>query len=250
MLRQRIIPSLLLRGGRLVKGVRYDALRDAGQPNTTVRAHNAQGADEIFVLDIEASRATRPPDVAAIRSVAVESFMPVTAGGGIASIKDARDVMNAGADKICVTTTAMDNPDLITELAHLYGSQAVVVGIDVVGENGHRALYDHRTKSDARRDWREWIVEAVERGAGEVRLMAVDREGTREGFDLDLFHAARHLVDVPLVLEGGAGTLEHVEEALAAGADGVALGTLLVFSDNNLVKIGLYLAERGRNVRT
>lgn len=249
MLRQRIIPSLLLRRGRLVKGVRYADHRDAGLPHTTARAHNAQNADELLLLDIDASREARAPDLETIALVARECFMPLTAGGGIRSVADARAVLGAGADKVCLTATALDAPPLIGALARLLGSQAVVIGIDAVAERGRYRLYDHRARRATDRDALDWLEEAVSLGAGEARLMAVDREGARTGMDLELLARARRRARVPLVLEGGAGTLSHVDEALTAGADGVALGTMLVFSDNNIVKVRRYLTERGRNIR-
>ena len=246
----RIIPSLLLRGGRLVKGTAFGAHRDAGAPASTARAHNAQGADELVVLDIDAGREGRGPDLDALAAVGNEIQIPMTAGGAIASVETARAVMAAGADKICVTTTALDRPELLTELAEHFGRQAVVLGIDVHGEGAGARLFDHRSGSEARNgDWLAWLTEGVARGAGEIRLMAVDREGSRRGFDLGLFSAARRAVNVPIILEGGAGGLDHLGEAMAAGADSLALGTMLVFSDNNLVKLKRVLAQAGHPMR-
>lgn len=246
----RIIPSLLLRGGRLVKGTAYGAHRDAGAPASTARAHNAQGADELIVLDIDAGREGRGPDLAALSAVGNEIQIPMTAGGAIADLESARAVMAAGADKICVTTTALDRPELLTELAEHFGRQAVVLGVDVAGEGGNAQLFDHRRGGAARDgDWLAWMVEGVGRGAGEVRLMAVAREGSRRGFDLGLFARARAAVNVPIILEGGAGRLDHLEQAMAQGADSLALGTMLVFSDNNLVKLKRVLAQAGHPMR-
>ncbi len=246
----RIIPSLLLRGGRLVKGTAYAGHRDAGAPASTARAHNAQGADELIVLDIDAAREGRGPDLDAFAAIGNEIQIPMTAGGAIASLESARAVMAAGADKICLTTTALDRPELITELAEHFGRQAVVLGIDVTGEGENARLHDHRNGGTARDgDWLAWMQEGVARGAGEIRLMAVDREGSRRGFDLELFAAARAAVNVPLILEGGAGGLDHLSEAMAAGADSLALGTMLVFSDNNIVKLKRVLAQAGNPMR-
>ena len=246
----RIIPSLLLRGGRLVKGTAFAAHRDAGAPASTARAHNAQGADELVVLDIDAAREGRGPDLAAFAAIGNEIQIPMTAGGAIASVESARAVMAAGADKICVTTTALDRPELLTELAEHFGRQAVVLGIDITGEGAQTQLFDHRSGGGARDgDWLAWLSEGVERGAGEIRLMAVGREGSRRGFDLDLFAAARAAVNVPIILEGGAGNLDHLGQAMAAGADSLALGTMLVFSDNNLVKLKRVLAQAGHPMR-
>ncbi len=233
----------------MAKGERFASYQDAGLPHTTARAYIAQGADEILLLDVDASRVGRGPDLDAVRAVAAECQVPLTVGGGIRTVADGHACMAAGADKLCVTMTALDRSDLITELAEIFGSQAVVLGIDVLTDDGARRLYDHRNGDMVGRDPLAWARDGIARGAGEIRLMAVDREGTRRGMDLDLLEAVRHAVQVPIVLEGGAGTLEHLDAAFAAGADGVAVGTMLVFSDNNLVKIKRYLADRGRNVR-
>lgn len=250
MLTRRLIPSLLLKGGRLVKGTRYRDHRDAGNPNTTARAHNAQGADELILLDIDASREGRGPDLEAIRTVARECYMPLTFGGGIRSVEDARACMDAGADKLCLTTTALDDPDLITRLARVFGSQAVVLGVDVTGDATHPILFDHRTRMTVPdMDPIEWMRRGVDLGAGEIRLMAVDREGTREGMDTALLKLVRGAVSVPVIAEGGAGDLDHLAAAMTAGADGIAVGTMLVFSDNNLVKIKRYLAAAGHDMR-
>ena len=250
MLTRRLIPSLLLRGGRLVKGVRFRDYRDAGQPDTTARAHNAQGADELILLDIDASREGRSTDLETVRKVAAECYMPLTVGGGIRSLDDARACMNAGADKLCVTTTALDEPALITRLARVFGAQAVVLGIDVASDAKTPKLYDHRSERVVPSPHpMDWMRHAVDLGAGEIRLAAVDREGTRSGMDLRLLEGVRNAVNVPVILEGGAGTLDHLGEAMAAGADGVAVGTMLVFSDNNLVKIKRYLAAAGHDMR-
>lgn len=246
----RLIPSLLLRAGRLVKGQAFAGHRDAGNPATTARAHTAQGADEIVVLDIDASRDGRSPDLDTIATVAAEAQIPLTVGGGIRSAAIARDCLSAGADKICLTTTALDRPELITEIAQLCGRQAVVLGIDVTGGEGDRRLFDHRTgRAIDGRDWREWLDEGVKRGAGEIRLTAVDREGRRDGYDIALHREGRALAGLPMILEGGAGTLDHLTGAMQAGVDSLALGTMLVFSDNNIVKLKRVLAGAGHPMR-
>ena len=249
MLYRRLIPSLLLRHGRLVKGVRYTEHRDAGNPATVTRAHNAQDADELLLLDIDAAREGRGPDVHAIATVADECAMPLTIGGGIHDLVTASAGMAAGADKLLVTSGALERPALIGELARVFGSQAVVVGVDVAGSAGRWVLYDHRTGRAAPGGVADWIARVADEGAGEIRLMAVDREGTRAGFDLELLALDRSLVRVPIVLEGGGGSLQHCDAALRAGADGIALGTMLVFSDYNLVKISRYLASCGHRMR-
>jgi cyclase len=245
----RIIPSLLLRNGRLVKGVRFGQYRDAGAPATICRAHSAQGADEILMLDIDASRERRAPDVESLKKVAAEIQVPLTFGGGLTDIDQIHRVMEAGADKICLTTTALDRPALIEEGARRFGAQAIMVGLDVVRPNGTAKLYDHRSGRAIDLPLGAWLREAIERGAGEIRLCAVDREGTRQGLDTALYEEVRAQVNVPIILEGGAGDLGQVAQAMKAGADSIGLGTLLVFSDNNLVKVRRYLAGASLKVR-
>lgn len=251
MPRLRLIPSLLLKGGRLVKGVAYRDWKDAGHPVATARAHNAQGADEILLVDTEASVLGRPPDMATLAAVAAVSFIPLTVGGGIRDIETARQCIAGGADKVMVTTGPLDRPELIDALARDLGQQAIVIGIDTTeDESGSRHLYDHRSSvAIADRGWLEWMKEAVDRGAGEVRLMAAGREGRRNGLDLMLHAEASAAVSVPVILEGGAGSLADLDRGFSSGVDAIALGTMLVFSDNNIVKLKQYLINRGHPVR-
>ncbi len=241
MAANRLIPSLLLRGERLVKGVRFAGHRDAGAPATTARAHGAQGADELVLLDIDATRRGRGPNYAALESVAREILVPLTYGGGIASVDAARRCLERGADKTCITGPALDRPDLLSDVARQFGIQAVVAGIDVVGEGGRWRVYDHRSGVPAKPTLVDWVRTVVDAGAGEIRLVSVDREGSRRGLDVELWRVVSGLVSVPVILEGGVGSLGHIAEAMAAGVDSVGLGTLLVFSDNNLVKVRRYL---------
>jgi cyclase len=239
-----------MRAERLVKGVRFADHRDAGAPATTARAHSAQGADEIALLDIDASRAGREPDYLLLAAVAREIQVPLTYGGGVCSTDIAHRCLEGGADKVCLTTTALDRPSLLGEIARIYGEQAVVIGIDVVGEAGRWRLYNHRLRRPlSSPSLQDWVRNAIDAGAGEIRLTSVEREGSRAGLDVRLWNEVRKRVDVPMILEGGAGTLEHVAEAMQAGVDSVGLGTMLVFSDNNLVKVRRYLGGVGIGVR-
>lgn len=233
-----------------MKGVRFAGHRDAGAPATTARAHSAQGADEVALLDIDASREGREPDFAALAEVARETQVPLTYGGGVTSVEVVQRCFEHGADKVCLTGTALDRPELLGDIARRYGEQAVVVGIDVIGEAGRWRLYDHRSgRPLANPGLREWARTAVESGAGEIRLVSVEREGSRAGLDVDLWNEVRPHVPVPLILEGGAGTLQQLAEAMKQGVDSVGLGTMLVFSDNNLVKVRRYLGGAGIDVR-
>lgn len=251
MLRNRLIPSLLIARRRLVKGVRFADHRDAGSPGTTARAHSAQGADELVALDIEADREGRGPDFAALADIVAEAQVPLTVGGGIRDEAAAAACFAAGADKICLTMAAMDQPNLVDRLARIYGAQAIVVGLDLFEDQDGRWLYDYRRRECRRdRQWLSWLKEAVARGAGEIRLVSVNREGTRTGYDIAGFLEARDRVSVPIIVEGGAGSLDHLADAMKAGADSLALGTMLVFSDNNIVKLKRFLAGAGFPVRT
>lgn len=247
---KRLIPSILLQNRRLVKGVRYTGFKDAGGPATTARAHNAQSADELIVCDITSSKASTEPDYETLSAIAEECFMPLTIFGGINSLERAEKAMETGADKIGMTTAAYDHPELIEPLAHRYGAQAVVLGLDVIRRHdGRYALFDFRKGSEweAQKTPMAWAKEAVERGCGEIRLMAVHREGTMQGFDLELYEALRAEVDVPIILEGGAESLEHIEDAYNQGVEAVAVGAMLVFTDANLVKIKQHM--RSHNIR-
>lgn len=247
---QRLIPSILVHQGRLVKGKFFKDYRDAGGPATTARAHNHQGADELIACDIEASKKNQEPDFETLAEIAEECFMPLTIFGGVNSEDRAARCMDIGADKVGLTTAALDHPELMTTLAHRYGAQAVLLGLDVVKQGGQYHLYDHRTDGIIEgKDPFEWANEAVERGCGEIRIMRADQEGMHTGFDLDLYQAMRAQVDVPLILEGGAESLLHLEEAYRAGVDAVAVGAMLVFSDANLVKIKQHMRSKKLNIR-
>lgn len=247
---RRIIASLLLRKDRLVKGVRFSAYRDAGDPRATVRMLAAQGIDEIALSDIDAAAEKRWPDIERISAVATDCNVPLTVGGGIVSVEIAASCLERGGDKVLVTTGALDRPALVDELARRFGSQAVVVGVDVIADDGQICLYDHRSSTQRlEQTWTGWVSEAVSRGAGEIRVCSVDREGTRAGLGLDLYDAAAGLVDVPIVIEGGAGSLSHLDLAFAHGVEALGIGTMLTFSDNNIFKIKEFLASRGHSVR-
>lgn len=232
-----------------MKGTKFSSYQDAGHPVTTAKAHNAQGADEVMILDIEASRAGRQPQFDVVEAVAKEVFVPLLAGGGINSVDIARRYFEVGCDKVFVNTGALDNPEIIGDMAAIFGSQAIVLGVDVVEKDGKYKVYDFRTTEADGRDLFSWIRMGVERGAGEIRLMFVDREGLRGGVDIDLLKKVRDVVRVPIVVEGGVGSFEDIGRAFTSGADGVALGTFLIFSDNNIIKVKRAVRQGGHHVR-
>ena len=237
--------------GRLVKGIKFNSFKDAGLPHTTARAHGAQGIDELMLLDINATRTGENPDFKTLTKVAESTMTPITFGGGINNLELARECMNCGADKIMITSALLESFDSIVKISQVYGNQAVVSGIDIsIDNNGEYKLYNHVQKSllDSP-DPIEMAVESVNNGSGEIRFMFVDKEGTRAGVDLDFVNLARKYISVPILIEGGVGKLDDIKDALLSGADGICLGTFLVFSDNNIVKIKRYLKTENINIR-
>ncbi|MAL74041.1 MAG: imidazole glycerol phosphate synthase subunit HisF [Rhodospirillaceae bacterium] len=245
----RIIPSLLLSGDRLVKGVGYKDYRDAGSPASSARIYDAQGADELSFLDIDASKKGNPPKLDILKAVAAECATPLTFGGGINTLELASAAIAGGADKVSMTTTAFENPTLITQVAERFGRQACMVGVDVFEDGNRLAFYDHRRDECTSASVEEWILEAQRLGAGEIRISFVNREGRRSGFPIDHMRALRKLISVPMIIEGGAGNLDDVDAAFDVEIDGLILGTMLVFSDNNIVQIKRHLEARKRTIR-
>ena len=211
MLARRIIPCLDVTAGRVVKGVNFVELRDAGDPVEIARRYNAQGADELTFLDITASSDDRDLMLSVIEAVASEVFIPLTVGGGVRRVEDVRRLLNAGADKISINTAALQDPDLINAAANRYGSQCMVVAIDAREDApGRWQVYTHGGRRGTGRDAVQWAIEAAQRGAGEILLTSMDRDGTRSGFDLALTRAVSEAVPVPVIASGGVGTLEHL----------------------------------------
>ncbi len=230
-LAHRIIPCLDTDGDRVVKGVNFVGLRDAGDPVALAARYNAEGADELVVLDIAASRDRRPTFIETIRRVAAELAIPLTAGGGIRSLDDARAVILAGADKVTVNTAAVARPDLISELSREFGAQAVVLAIDAKRVNDHWDVMVRGGRDSANRDALEWARRGVELGAGEILLTSVDRDGTQLGFDVPLTAAISRAVSVPVIASGGAKVPEHFAEIFSEGAADAALAAS-IFHDN------------------
>ncbi|HDZ08453.1 AglZ/HisF2 family acetamidino modification protein [Pseudohongiella sp.] len=231
MLRTRVIPVLLLRNENLVKTLRFGKFKYVGDPANTVRIFNELEVDELLFLDITASREQRSPNLKVLAEMANECFMPLGYGGGVRSLADAKSVFDIGFEKISVNSGAIENPTLITEIARQYGSQAVIASIDV--KSGFLGKFSLRTdagRRKIRRDPVEWAKEVEERGAGEILLTSIDREGTWQGFDLDLVRRVTDAVSIPVIAHGGAGTIAHVREVVKeAHASAVALGSMVVF---------------------
>ena len=231
MLRKRIIPVLLLRDGCLVKPVRFGKFTYVGDPCNTVRIFNELEVDELCVLDISTNRSVRGPDLRVISDLAEECFMPLAYGGGIQSFDHARRIFDLGVEKVVLNTAAVDKPELITEIASIYGSQAVVVSIDVKKDLfGTQSVRTTNGRFNARLDPADWAKEVERRGAGEILLTCIDREGTWQGFDLGLVKRVADVVSLPVIAHGGAGCSLHIQQALKeSNASAVALGSMVVF---------------------
>jgi cyclase len=224
MLAKRLVPCLDVDRGRVVKGVRFVSLRDAGDPVECAARYDAEGADELVFLDITASADARPIVIDMVRRVADAVFLPFTVGGGVRSVEDVDALLRAGADKVAVNTAAVDDPSLVEQLARRFGSQAVVLAVDARQRAEHWwEVYVHGGRTPTGRDAVAWAREGAERGAGEILLTSMDRDGTKDGFDLALTRAVSDAVPVPVVASGGCGTVEHMAAAFRDGGASAAL---------------------------
>ena len=251
MLTKRIIPCFDVDNGRVVKGVSFVELRDAGDPVELARKYDAAGADELVFLDITASSDARTSVYDVIRNTADQVFIPLTVGGGVRQPGDVRLMLEAGADKVSMNTAAVERPALIGEGAHGFGSQCIVVAIDArrVGDGKWR-VFTHGGRTDTGRDAIEWASEAAERGAGELLVTSMDTDGHQRGYDLPLLRAVREAVHVPVIASGGAGTVEHMYDALTeGGADAVLAASVFHFGTITIPDLKHYLDSRGVPVR-
>jgi cyclase len=250
MLTKRIIACMDVRDGQVVKGVQFQQLRHAGDPAELAKRYNVEGIDEVVVLDITATIESRRTLARTINAVAHEIFLPLTVGGGIKSEEDAALVVDAGADKVSLNTAALRTPGLITTLANRYGSQAVIVAIDAKRKEGGFGVYVRSGTSDAARDAVEWAREAESRGAGEILLTSMDRDGTRAGFDCELTAAVSDAVNIPVIASGGAGTLEHFADVFTQGhADAALAASIFHYADTGVTELKQYLKAEGIPVR-
>jgi cyclase len=250
MLAKRLIACLDVRDGCVVKGVRFEGLANAGDPAALARRYNAEGIDELVILDVTATLEKRRAMEDTLRRVSAELFIPLAVGGGIRAEADAEAALDAGADKVALNSAALENPALLTRLAVRYGSQAVVAAIDAK-EMGHRYEVFSRSGTTATgRDAVEWAREAAARGAGEILLTSIDRDGTRSGFDCALTAAVSTAVPIPVIASGGAGTFEHFYEVFTAGqADAALAASVFHFSEHAVSELKSYLHQRGVAVR-
>ena len=251
MLARRVIPCLDVAGGRVVKGVNFVGLRDAGDPVEIARRYDEQGADELTFLDITASSDERDIILHVIESVAEQVFIPLTVGGGVRAVDDVRRLLNAGADKISINTAGLQNPALIGEASARFGSQAIVVAIDAKADGpGRWQVYTHGGRRPTGRDVLEWAREVETLGAGEILLTSMDRDGTRQGFDLALTRAVSDAVGIPVIASGGVGSLEHLADGVVQGrADAVLAASIFHFGEYTIAQAKRFMADRGIAVR-
>jgi cyclase len=251
MLAKRLVPCLDVDRGRVVKGVRFVSLRDAGDPVECAARYDAEGADELVFLDITASADARPIVIDMVRRVADAVFLPFTVGGGVRSVEDADALLRAGADKVAVNTAAVDDPALLERLALRFGSQAVVLAVDARARGGGEwEVYVHGGRLPTGRDAVAWAHEGAERGAGEILLTSMDRDGTKDGFDLALTRAVAEAVPVPVVASGGCGTVEHMAAALTEGRASAALAaSVFHFGEIRIPDAKVRLRAAGVEVR-
>ncbi len=250
MLAKRVIPCLDVKGGRVVKGVRFVDLADAGDPVEAAVAYDRQGADELVFLDITASHEGRAIMLEVVRRTAEAIYMPLTVGGGIGSLDDIRTLLRAGADKVSLNTAAVARPALIREAAERFGSQCIVVAIDAKRRGDGFEVYTHGGRRPTGRDAVAWAREAALLGAGEILLTSMDRDGTRDGYDLVLTAAVAEAVPVPVIASGGVGALEHLYQGVTAGrADAALAASIFHFGEHTIAEAKAYLRDRGVPVR-
>jgi imidazole glycerol-phosphate synthase subunit HisF len=254
MLAKRIIPCLDIDGGRVVKGIRFVSLVDAGDPVEQARAYDAEGADELVFLDITASSSKRDIIIDLVRRVADQVFIPLTVGGGLGSLDDIRAVLRAGADKVSLNTAAVAEPSLVSAGAETFGSQCIMLAIDARRRDARDSgagweVYTHGGSRKTALDAVEWAVRAEALGAGEILLTSMDRDGTRDGYDIDLTRTISSAVRIPVIASGGAGRLEHFDEALEGGASAVLAASLFHFGQYKISEVKHYLRARGFVVR-
>jgi cyclase len=246
----RVVPCLDVTGGRVVKGTNFVDLRDAGDPVELAARYDREGADELVLLDITASSDGRDTMVDVVYRTAEQVFIPFTVGGGIRTVEDARRMLRAGADKVSVNTAAVERPDVIGEIAAEFGAQCVVCAIDAKRRAGGFEVYLHGGRTPTGIDAIDWAATATSRGAGEILLTSMDRDGTREGFDLELTRAVVDAVDVPVIASGGVGTLEHLADGVVeGGADAVLAASIFHFGEHTIAEAKALMAARGVTVR-
>ncbi len=248
----RVIPCLDVDAGRVVKGVNFQQLRDAGDPVELAKVYDAEGADELTFLDISASHEERATTMEIVSRTAEQVFIPLTVGGGVGSVEDVDRLLRAGADKVAVNTAAIRRPELVAEIADRFGNQVLVLSVDARRAPGSESGFEvttHGGRTSAGLDALAWAVQAADLGAGEILLNAMDADGTQDGFDLELIRLVRHEVTIPVIASGGAGAVEHFAPAVDAGADAVLAATVFHFGTLRIAEVKDALRVAGHPVR-
>lgn len=254
-LAKRIIPCLDVKDGRVVKGVKFVDIRDAGDPVEVARRYDREGADEITFLDITASSDNRDTIVHVVESVAEQVFIPLTVGGGIRKLEDVRLMLNAGADKVAINTAAVFNPEFVKQVSDSIGSQCIVVAIDAKkvsaeGESNRWEIFTHGGRKPTGLDAVEWALKMTHYGAGEILLTSMDKDGTKSGFDLELTRAISDAIPIPVIASGGVGNLQHLADGITEGhAEAVLAASIFHFAEYTVHQAKAYMAERGIEVR-
>ena len=251
MLKKRIIPKFLLSNGRLVKGVRFhENLREAGNPVSTAKVYDAYGVDELIFLDIEATPSSRSAVVDVVERIAEDIFMPFTVGGGVRSLEDVNGLLRAGADKVSVNTAAVEVAGFVKSAASSFGDQCITVAIDYRRRpDGKHRVWTHGGRKETELEPLEWALRMQEANCGEVLLCSIDRDGTMEGYDLEMIAAVSGALEVPVIASSGAGSLDDCAAALNSGASAIAIGSLFFFTDHSPIKVRSALWSRGIDVR-
>ncbi|WP_086252289.1 imidazole glycerol phosphate synthase subunit HisF [Campylobacter devanensis] len=247
---KRIIPCLDVNNGRVVKGVNFVGLKDAGDPIEVAKRYNDEGADELCFLDITASSDGRDTIVHVVKEVAKQLFIPLTVGGGIRKIDDISRLLNVGCDKVSLNSSAVDNPNLIYEAANKFGSQCIVVAIDVKkNSNGSYNVFVHGGRKDTGLDAIQWAKRVYNLGAGEILLTSMDSDGTKAGYDLNITSAISNSIQIPVIASGGAGTMEHILQAFQNGADAALAASIFHYKEIEIMKLKEFLKDNGIGVR-
>lgn len=251
MLAKRIIPCLDVEKGRVVKGVQFVSLKDAGDPVECAMAYDQQRADELVLLDITASHENRPIMLEVVRKVAESIYIPFTVGGGVRTLDDIRELLRAGSDKVSINTAALQDLDLVRRSSERFGSQCIVVAIDAKqSQTGHWRVFTHGGRQETKWEVVDWARQVASLGAGEILLTSMDRDGTCDGYDLDLTRRVSEAVRIPVIASGGAGTLQHIYEAFSEGkADAALAASIFHFGQLSIRQVKSYLCEKGIPVR-
>jgi len=246
---KRIIPCLDVKNGRVVKGVNFVGLKDAGNPVEVAKRYNEEGADEITFLDISASHEQKETIVDVVEKVAKEIFIPLTVGGGIRKLDDIYKLLNVGCDKVSINSSAVKNPDFINEASTRFGSSTIVVAVDVKFIDNDYFVFINGGRINTGKKALPWIREMRDRGAGEILLTSMDSDGTKNGFDLDITQKASQLVDIPIIASGGAGTMKHIKDVFQKGADAALAASIFHFKEIDIMELKYYLLKNEIPVR-